>query len=191
MKSSTKRILSIMTSVVLFIAVAVIYVKLISPVYADIQKLRGEIQARGNLLSQQTQAVSQIQNLISQLQNQNVTQFQEQIFLVLPTSESVPQVLSQYQAIAQASGLSNQSIGVNYLAIKPAASDIGLAKGIGTERFKLKLLGSYEAMKIFLEAIETNVRLTDLVSFKMSRASQSGQNLFLNEIVVDSYYQTK
>ncbi len=191
MKASTKRILSIMMSVVLFVAAAVVYVKLVNPVYADIQKLRGEIQARENLLNQQTQAVNQIQNLIGQLQNQNITQFQEQIFLVLPTSESVPQVLNQYQAIAQASGLSNQSIGVNYLAIKPAVSNIDLAKGIGTERFKLKLFGSYEAMKTFLQAIETNVRLTDLVSFNMSRIAQSGQNLFLNEIVVDSYYQAK
>jgi len=140
MKASTKRILSIMSSVALLIAVAVIYVRLINPAYAHIQKLRGEIQARENLLSQQTQAVNQIQNLISQLQNQNITQFQEQLFWVLPTSESVPQVLSQYQAISQASGLSNQSIGVNYLAIKPAASDIGLAKGIGTELYIENLL---------------------------------------------------
>lgn len=191
MKASTKRILSIMTSVLLLVAVAVIYAELINPVYVDIQKLRGEIQARENLLNQQTQAVNQVQGLISQLQNQNITQFQEQISLALPRSESVPQVLNQYQAIAQAIGLNNQSIGVNYLAIKPAVSDTGLAKGIGTDRFKLKLLGSYESMKIFFQAIETNVRLTDLISFKMSRAAQSGQNLFINEIVVDSYYQTK
>ncbi|MFA5084428.1 MAG: hypothetical protein WC475_03580 [Candidatus Paceibacterota bacterium] len=180
-----------MVSVILLIAMTVVYVEFISPAYSDIQKLRGEIQARENLLNQQTQAVNQIQNLISQLQNQNITQFQEQISLVLPINESVPGALNQYQAIAQASGLSNQSIGVDSLAIKPAASDIGLAKGIGTDRFKLKLLGSYEAMKTFLQALETNVRLTDLVSFKMSRTAQAGQNLFLNEIVVDSYYQTQ
>ncbi|MDP3052934.1 MAG: hypothetical protein Q8N22_03225 [bacterium] len=191
MKASTKRILSIMASVILLIAVAVVYVEFINPAYSNIQELRGEIQARENLLSQQTQAVNQIQNLIGQLQNQNISQFQEQISLVLPISESVPQALNQYQAIAQASGLSNQSIGVDYLAIKPSASNSGLAKGIGTDRFKLKLLGSYEAMKIFFQAIETNVRLTDLVSFKISRTAQLGQNLFLNEIVVDSYYQTK
>ena len=179
-----------MASVILLIAVMAVYVKFISPAYSGIQKSRGEIQARQDLLSQQTQAVNQIQNLISQLQNQNISQFQEQISLVLPTSESVPQALSQYQAIAQASGLSNQSIGIDYLAIKPAASNIGLAKGIGTDRFKLKLLGSYEAMKIFFQAIETNVRLTDLVSLKMSRTAQSGQNLFLSEIMVDSYYQS-
>lgn len=189
MRASTKRILSIMVSALLLIAAIFVYVKLIKPVYADIQKLRGEIQARNNLLKEQTHAVSQIQNLISQLQDQNITKFQEQISLVLPITESAPQALNQYQAIAQASGLGIQSVGLNYLAIKTIVSDTALTKGIGTIRFKLKLLGSYEAMKAFSQAIETNVRLTDVVNSKISRTGQIGQNLYLNEIVVDSYYQ--
>ncbi len=178
-----------MVSVLLLIAVLIIYVQLIKPVYSDVQKLRGEIQSRNNLMEEQNHAVNQVQNLISQLQEQNITKFQEQISLVLPTTESVPQALSQYQAIAQASGLSIQSVGINSLAIKPAVSDTGLAKGIGTNRFKLKLLGSYEATRTFFQAVETNVRLADLVTFKINRTGQPGQNLYLNEIVVDSYYQ--
>ena len=59
---------------------------------------------------------------------EQISLIQEQISLVLPTTESVPQALSQYQAIAQASGLSIQSVGINSLAIKPAVSDTGLAK---------------------------------------------------------------
>lgn len=191
MKASTKRILSILASTLLLIAVVVIYIKLIKPAYSDVQQLRGEIQARENLLSEQNQAVNQVQNLIGQLQNQNITQFQDQISLVLPTGENVPQALNQYQTIAQASGLSLQTVALNYLAIKPAASNVNLTKGVGTERFKLKVLGSYEAVKTFLQAIETNVRLTDLVSLKISRTAQSGQNLYVTEIVVDSYYQSK
>lgn len=191
MRASTKRILSILTSALLMIAVVVIYIKLIKPDYTDVQKLRGEIQARKNLLEEQTNAVRQVQELISQLQNQNITHFQEEISLILPLTESIPQAVDQYQAVARAAGLSIQSIGLNYLAIKPAASDTGLAKGIGTIRFKLKLLGSYEGMKVFSQAIETNVRLTDLVDFKINRTAQPGQNLYLNEITVDSYYQSK
>jgi len=190
MRASTKRILSIMVSIALLIAAAVIYIKFINPAYFDIQKLRGEIQSRQNLLKEQTQALNQIQNLISQLQNQNIAQFQEGISLVLPTSENVPQALDQYQALAQTCGLNLQSASLNYLAIKPAASDINLAKGIGADRFKLKVLGAYESLKTFFQAIETNIRLTDLVSFKISRAGQSGQNLYLTEIVVDTYYQS-
>lgn len=189
MRASTKRILSIMVSAILLIAVVVVYVKFIQPAYSEVQNLRGEIEARQNLLQNQSQAVSQVQNLISQLQNQNISQFQDQISLVLPASESVPQALNQYQAIAQASGLSIQSASVSYLAIKPSAANISLAKGVGTNRFKLNVLGPYEAIKTFFEAIETNVRLTDLVSSKLSRTGQPGQNLYLNEIVVDSYYQ--
>lgn len=191
MKASTKRIISILISVSLMLAVVVIFVKFIKPAYAELQNLRGEIQTRAVLLKDQTKAVSQVQNLISQLQEQNISQFQEQISLVLPLNESVPQALSQYQTIAQANGLNVQSAGLNYLAIKPSAANINLAKGIGTIRFKLKLLCSYEAIRTFIQAIETNVRLTDLVSFKISRAGQTKQNLYLNEVVVDVYYQTK
>ena len=66
MRASTKRILSIMISASLLIAVMIIYVKLIQPAYSDIQNLRGEIQARNNLLEEQNHAVNQVQNLISQ-----------------------------------------------------------------------------------------------------------------------------
>lgn len=173
------------------IAIVVVFVKLIKPAYTELQNLRGEIQARAVLLENQNKAVSQVQNLISQLQEQNIFQFQEQISLVFPLNESVPQALSQYQAIAQANGLNIQSAGLNYLAIKPSAANINLAKGIGTIRFKLKLLGSYEAIKAFTQSIETNVRLTNLVSFKLARAGQTKQNLYLNEVAVDAYYQTK
>lgn len=191
MRASTKRILSIMVSIILLIAIVMIYVKLIKPVYAGIQNLRGEIQARRNLLDRQTQAVRQIQDLISQLQDQSIAQFQEQISLILPKKESIPQALGQYQSIAQATGLGMQSASVNYLAIKPSASDIYLTKGIGTDRFKIKVLGTYESLKTFFQALETNIRLTDMVNFKISRTGQPGQNLFLTEIVVDSYYQSK
>lgn len=191
MKASTKRILSILISASLMIAVIIIFLKLIKPAYVEVQNLRGEINARVILLEDQTKAVSQVQNLISQLQEQNISQFQEQISLILPLTESVPQALSQYQTIAQVNGLNIQSAGLNYLAIKPSASNISLAKRIGTVRFKLKILGSYEALKTFMQAVETNVRLTDLVELKISRAGQPKQNLYLNEVVVDAYYQTQ
>jgi Tfp pilus assembly protein PilO len=190
MKSSTKRIVSILISMALLIAVAVIFVKLIKPSYGDIEKLRGEIQARTTILTNQNKAVAQVQNLIGQLQEQNIFQFQEQISLILPLAENVPQALNQYQAIAQANGLSIQSAGLNYLAIKASTSNINLAKRIAPIRFKLKLLGSYEAIKAFTQAIETNVRLMDLIGFKITRAGQVGQNIYLNEMTVDTYYQT-
>jgi Tfp pilus assembly protein PilO len=190
MKSSTKRIFSILISAALLIAVIVVFIKLIKPAYNEVQNLLGEIGARTALLDEQSKAVSQVQNLINQLQEQNITQFQEQISLVLPLNEGIPQALSQYQTIAQTNGLSIQSVGLNYLAIRPSASNVGIAKRIGTIRFKLKLLGSYEALKALIQGIETNVRLTDLMELKITRAGQPKQNLYLNEVVVDTYYQS-
>ena len=168
MKSSTKRIFSILISAALLIAVIVVFIKLIKPAYNEVQNLLGEIGARTALLDEQSKAVSQVQNLINQLQEQNITQFQEQISLVLPLNEGIPQALSQYQTIAQTNGLSIQSVGLNYLAIRPSASNVGIAKRIGTIRFKLKLLGSYEALKALIQGIETNVRLTDLMELKIT-----------------------
>jgi len=190
MKSSTKRIFSILISAALLIAVIVIFIKLIEPAYSQIQELRSEIQARNIFLTDQNKAVAQVQDIVGQLKEQNLSQFQEQISLTLPLSENIPEALSQYQSIAQISGLTIQSVGLNYLAIKPAAVNSDLFKGLGVIRFKLQLLGSYEGMGAFLSAVENNVRLTDLVSFKISHASQNKQNLYLNDLVVDTYYQS-
>ena len=154
--------------------------------------MRGEIAYQQSLLVNQSHAVSQVQNLIGQLQDQNVANFQNQISLVLPATESVPQALGQYQAIAQANGLTLQSANLNYLAVKPAASNSNLAKGAGTERFQLKVFGPYAAMKTFFQNLETNVRLTDLVSFKIIHSgAQPNQDLYTTDIVVDTYYQTQ
>ena len=64
MKASTKRILSIMVSAALMVTVIVIFIKLIKPAYLEVQKLRGEIGTRTNLLKEQTNAVAQVQNIV-------------------------------------------------------------------------------------------------------------------------------
>lgn len=191
MRASTKRILSIFFSIFLSVAAALVYIKMIQPTYDEIQGLRGKIQARQNLLAQQKNAVSQLTNLQNELQNQNIAQFQEAISLVFPLTENMPQALSQIETIAQTNGLNVQSITFSYQPLKPSAAKTEIAKGIGTLRFRLKLLGSYEAIKEFVKTIETNVRLIDVAELKLNRSGQPGQNLYLAEITADCYYQSE
>lgn len=191
MRASTKRIFSIFLSALLGILTVLVYIKMMQPAYSEIQKLRGEIQVKQNLLEQQENAVTQLTNLQNELQNQNVAQFQEAISLVLPLTENVPQALSQFETIAQTSGLNVQAIAFSYQPLKPSPSKIEMTKEIGILRFRLKLLGSYENIKDFVKTIETNVRLADIIELKLNRSGQTGQNLYLSEITADCYYQSK
>lgn len=191
MRASTKRIFSIFLSALLGILAVLVYIKMIQPAYGEIQKLRGEIQVKQNLLEQQKNAVAQLTNLQNELQNQNIAQFQEAISLVLPLTENVPQALSQFETIAQTNGLNVQSIAFSYQPLKPSPAKTEMTKGIGTLRFRLKLLGSYENIKDFIKTVETNVRLADIMELKFNRSGQTGQNLYLAEITADCYYQSK
>jgi Tfp pilus assembly protein PilO len=189
MKASTKRALSLMASAGLIIVALAVYAMLIRPEYRIVQDLRGELASKSELLAHQQSAVTQVQNLIAQYQS--VAKLGDTLSLALPEKESVSLIMAQLNTISQSSGLSIQSVELNYLPISPSASKLSFVRNIGALRLDLKLFGSYAALKQFLQIMETNIRIMDTKTLKIETAAKAGQDYFTYHLTVDTYYQSK
>ncbi len=184
MKASTKRVLSLLVAGGLVIAAFVVYASFIRPEYDAIQQLRAQRVSLIESYNRQAEATTKVQQLT--ITQQDKKQQQQRIDWALPPREGVADVVEQLQAIAQASSVSIQSVGLEYLPVK---QNINLIKGIGTLRLNLKLFSSYEAFKTFIAALETNIRIMDVATLRTEHAGRPEQNLFIHTLTVDTYYQ--
>jgi len=179
MKPRTKRTISLLTSVLFLVSALAIYVNLVQPAYQDVQRLRGTLQAKTNLLARQKTIISQVQNLLAQFKS--ATQLQETVSLALPNNEASSALFHQIQAIARASNLTLDSIAFNLLSLKSGK--------LGTIQTTLRLSGNYAGIKTFLNAIETNVRVMDLVNLKLEQSTKPNQDLYGYTVALNAYYQ--
>lgn len=178
MKSSAKRALSLLVSIVFFVVALVIYALLISPAYEEIVRLRGVLFGKRELIQEQRGAIDKVNSLIQKYQG--TSNLQEVVNLSLPNNEELSSVFGQLYAIARFSGVSIEVFGVQPLALKPTKSS-SLIKSLGTLRINLRLLGSYDSLKGFVRGLETNIRVMDLISIKKEGDTHN--------LVVDAYYQ--
>ena len=189
MKAATKRAFSLLLSAVLLVAALVIYSTLIRPEYAVLQELRGVVEAKLKLLEETKNVSFGIENL--KLEYKKDEKVIESLSLALPEDEAVSSLLAQFNAISQGNGLAIQSVGLAYLPVKSSATANSFAKGTGTLRVNVKLLGPYASFNKFLQDLENNIRIIDVVSLKLSQEGKGTQDLMNYEFVVDTYYQTQ
>jgi len=187
MKSSSKRILSILTAILIVVASIFIYASFILPAYFEIKDLRSEIAGRFDLINKHKFSVEQVKELLNEYQD--IGQLQETISGILPIKQNLPLAADQIIGLANFNGLAIESLSIQQLAIKPSIQS-GLVKGIGVLRINSRLAGNYEKFKSFLRAMETNITLIDLKSLKVESKTK-GADSFYYAMVVDTYYQTE
>ena len=61
-------------------------------------------------------------------------------------------------------------------------------KPVGTVRITIDLEGAYESIKLYLDSIETNVRIMDVQMFEVEGDTES--EVLKYTIEIDAYYQT-
>ncbi len=197
MKASAKRITSILISMLLFIAVLVLYMYLIKPAFNDIGDKRAEIAGKLALIDEYNAALTRIQDLLRQYDN--LTQIQEAASSVLPPEQNLPRSINQISGLASINRLSIGTLSVQQMSIKPSLRP-SLVKGLGTLRLSTRLTGDYQSFKSFLENLETNVNLMDVVSLKIeplalkvgsSVKTAVNINNFNYTLVADTYYQAE
>lgn len=189
MKASNKRILSILTAILMIIASLFVYSSLIRPVYSEIKNLRSEVAGRLDLINRNKVSIEQVQKLLSEYQS--ISQAQEMTSSVLLSEQNISQAVNQVAGLAGLNNLSIELLAVQQLAIKPSAQP-NLVKGVGTLRFNIRLTGGYENFKKFLQNLETNINLMDLTNLKIESAAKTkvGGN-FSYTMIIDSYYQAE
>ncbi len=188
MRASTKRAFSILIAVGLFIASLIVYASFIQPAYSEIKNLRTEVVSRSKLIQEQEVSLRQVQKILSDYQN--VAQLKETISLILPLEQNLPQAANQIIGLANVNKLTVDQLSVQQLAIKPSGYS-SLVKGRGTLRLNFRLVGNYEGFKSFIQGLETNMNLMDLVSLKIDPVIKTGAstNNFTYTLSVDTYYQ--
>ena len=188
MRASSKRTLSILAALVLLVAAVFIYSSLIKPAYSEIKSLRAQAASRIDVIEENQSYITKVQNLLNEYQN--ASQLQAAISVLLPDEQNLAQALNQISGIISISNLSPDRISVNQLAIRPSLGS-SIVKSIGTLRFEVRTLGSYQNFKSFLEKLETNMGIFDVVSVKVEPPSRgAGAGAFNYAAVIDSYYQT-
>ena len=188
MKASIKRFLSILLAILMFVASLFVYSTLIRPAYSEIKSLRAEIAGRLELISKNEVSIQQVKKLLTEYQD--IAKVQETISLILPLEQNTSQGVNQIDGLSKLNKLTIDFLSIQQLAIKPSTQP-GLVKGLGVLRYNFRLTGTYESLKSFIQAVETNISLMDLVSLKIEPATKSAKDNFSYTVNMDTYYQAE
>ncbi len=187
MRSASRRFLSIVLSMVFIAAGLVVYTLLLAPAFEELNSMRGELESKTQLYNDQRQAVERVKALLAQFQ-ENV-RLQDTLNSILPVEDPrQSSLLEQINGLAILNSVVLEKIAIQLPALEPAPQKAALAARKGRVRADFSAVGSYESLKNFIAALETNVRLMDLVSFGVEGVGVD-QNLFRAAFTVDAYYQ--
>ena len=196
MKTSTKRILSILFSAFFLMATLVVYGSLIQPEITAASQLQSVVASKLNLYNNQKAAVSQVEALIGQFQS--ASKLQQTVGLAVPIGPNITQALNQWQAVAQASQASLQGLNIQTgtPVITGSKTPQLLVKSLMSIPTDVQIVGSYGSLKQFLNSIETNARVMNVgnFDFKSLASNQPGavtnnNPLYSLELNVDTCYQ--
>ena len=189
------------------------YLELIQPAYSESQQIKAQKNSLQIFFNGEKKVVEQVQKLASSYEGQG--KVQQAVSEVLPTKRDIAGAIAQIYGLAQNNGLTIKSLGMSVTAAprrKNAAVDSGasqlsdfatsLQKGVGAISFDMQSGGSYENLKDFLSAIETNVRIFDVGQISVQpveaavSASKAGkasvpQDLLNYSFTFRTYYQSQ
>jgi Tfp pilus assembly protein PilO len=185
MRTSTYRLISILGGLTLLVLAVVSYTSLVVPAYSQVQNLRSQQEGIQATITQDQQAVTAVNKLLGQYQS--LSQLRDNISQILPTKDNVPDVVYQLQGLIGSRGLTIQSLALQYLPIQAVASS-SLSQPVGTLQISMTLNGPYPNFKSFLGDLETNIRLMDASSIRISGGDTANNNLTYL-MVVKTYYQ--
>jgi len=113
----------------------------------------------------------------------------------LPSSQDVPNLITQLEGLAFENGLILEEIGLATIEetgaekAQKARLEEKAKKNYQVLSASLKLIGSYSSFKNFLKAVEDNIRLIDINSVNFKVETKEGIQLFESEVNLNTYYQ--
>lgn len=208
MKQTTKRLSSTLIALLLLAAAFVVFFDLIKPEYSYVESLRSQDESEQALLANEKQLATQVQWIISAYQSQ--TAEAQEVSLAMPVGQDTSEALAQIYGIAANSGLTIQNVAVsaqgspassaealNGTGTGATSSVSAIVKPKGSLSFQMTGVGSYEALKTFLQGVENNIRVFDVTAININPvASINGtsagttQDLFTYTLTVVAYYQS-
>lgn len=183
MRTSTKRILSIVLSGIFFIGAVFVFTSPVQDEMKVINKKRAEVATKQNANSKNTQVFEQAKKLMANLQTVKTA---NTIALAIPDGEQAVAALRQLEAIARSSGVKFQS--VSFKSVVPRSSPEPDLKKLSILEINMIVAGAYPNIKDFLKKIETTVRIANVkdMTYKpgLLRTTDDSFN-----ITIEMYYQ--
>lgn len=188
MKSSTKRFYSLLAGVGLLFGALFVFSSLIQPQYNEIQRIRGEREAKAKLLGGYKATADALNQLLQKYQN--VSELQATLSLSLPIGEKIPDIFNQVQGIAGLSDMKIDSISFQYLTVDYGDKST-ILRPLGSLRVGMKLSGPYDSLKKFLGAVETNIRILDVNTLTVDGGALSKNPVLNYTVSLDTRYQSE
>ena len=189
MKDSSKRLMSLLASLLLVAGSFFLFVTLIEPAYDTVNGLRGTVASRTATYAEQQEVVAEASALFERYES--VTVLREAIARAIPHEAEYATLVNQLGSIARISNLILESVephAVPSRGASPRASSARTLPAPEVIQINLRLAGTYESFKAFLERIETNIRVMDLV--RLSIVPGKSGTTYSYDVVVHTYYQS-
>ncbi|HEY4520503.1 MAG TPA: type 4a pilus biogenesis protein PilO [Candidatus Paceibacterota bacterium] len=166
-----------LTGAVLCALAGVLFWVFVMPSYSMIGQTQTAVSERQALLDDRTKTIASIEEIVKEYQKRE--QEVARLSSVVPAKKSAAEVVSAIQDIAGRTGLQLVSLG---LADQKADQNIPY----NTLNIDISLSGSYLSLVSFLETLEKNIRLMDVVSIDATQSAGGGNLGF--RVRVNAYY---
>jgi Tfp pilus assembly protein PilO len=201
MKQGTKRFISIVISLMLLTAAAVVYFSFIKEEYVVTLQLRGERDRRTQFVEQQQKNIESIKQKLATFNSQSGSR--HAVTVAVPLNPDTAGIIAQVNALAATYRLELQSFVVSNAAAQTAGvkatsaptrsapstnSPESLKKPIVPVTFQVKFVGSYNDFKGFIQSIEENLRIMDVKSVTVIPANGSDRDLYTVDVTITAYY---
>ena len=148
----------------LIAAALLLFWVLVMPTYDMIGAQRSALADRTDILGNRSAIIANINSLLQQYTTHaaDIARFSA----IVPAQKSAPELVSAIQALATANGLQMTSIALSGTVNQDT-------NPYQSQSIDLGLAGSYPAFKSFLEALEKNIRLIDIISLDASPTTEN------------------
>jgi Tfp pilus assembly protein PilO len=206
MKQESKRLYSIIIAALLIGAALLAYFAFIVPAYAHLEAIKGQEESETTLYANEQKIVAEGKTLLANYQSDASSS--QAVSAALPVGQNLAGAIAQVYGIAGNTGVTVQGLGISVQAVtSPDASAGGqiagaatagsVIKPTGSILFNINGSGSYEALKAFLQELETNLRIFDVTSISLQPApivatknQASNQDAFTYSITATTYYES-
>ncbi|MDP2855577.1 MAG: type 4a pilus biogenesis protein PilO [bacterium] len=193
MKYTARRNISLALSFVFLVLALIVIFVWVWPTFKEVGALNKKINEEKAQYDTQYKAVQIAKSIIEQYKS--LISVSQTISLSIPRGAEIQNLLAQLDNITTQSGLFLQSINfenVGLLTSSSKQSAQNIVQSYKTLRLTLGLTGNYESLKTWLNAVESDIRLMDIINIAfagLTSDSQKNSGLFNFKVMLNVYYQ--
>ncbi|PIR98659.1 MAG: hypothetical protein COT88_00335 [Candidatus Colwellbacteria bacterium CG10_big_fil_rev_8_21_14_0_10_41_28] len=186
MKASAKRLYGTLISFLLMVFAFYTFSTLVIPAYQNVQDLKAQRSSLTTTVEDQRASVQRVKALLRDYKS--IEGLASTLSLLLPSERELASIVNQVQGAAFSNLVSLRSINIKPVSsfTSAAENNSSISQPVSTLRLALELTAGYENFKGYIDALETNARLMDVSSIKITSEKVEPYDY---SIEVDTYYQ--